>query len=357
MQDLAQGLATKSENIFAWERGEKSLTVCQAQKLASVTRIPFGFLFLQTPPEESLPLPDLRTIGSEPLPRPSVNLLDTVRDTLQKQAWYIDYLKDQHAADLAFVSKFNTSAPVTTVANDIKASLGLTNYSRSKSNDEYFRTLVKSAEDIGILVMRSGYVGGNTRRTLDVSEFRGFAISDRQAPVIFINSTDAPAARLFTLLHELAHIWIGTSGISNASHQSTQKEEVFCNAVAGEFLVPTQEFVAAWNSDINWMDNLPVLSLNFHVSKLVIARKASDLGLIEKQEYTNYHRDELAKFRSAKKGGSGDYYANANAKNSSKFTQAVIHQALSGDLLLRDAGRLLGVNPSKIRTFAESLST
>ena len=93
--------------------------------------------------------------------------------------------------------------------------------------------------------MRSGIVGNNTHRPLDVAEFRGFAISHPLAPLVFINSADAPAARLFTLLHELAHLWVGSSGISNASPATpgnVRREEVFCNAVAGEFLAPHDVF-------------------------------------------------------------------------------------------------------------------
>lgn len=91
-QAVAKGLHTQAAQVTAWETGERLPTFKQAQHWAAVTHIPFGFLFLPRPPEESLPLPDLRTVGSEAPIRPSVNLLDILRNVLHKQAWYLDYL-------------------------------------------------------------------------------------------------------------------------------------------------------------------------------------------------------------------------------------------------------------------------
>ncbi|WP_263596289.1 XRE family transcriptional regulator [Pandoraea terrae] len=239
---LAQGLATRADQVIAWESGEGQPTFRQAQKLASLTHVPFGFLFLADPPEETLPLPDLRTVGGSEPHSPSIDLLDTVRDVLRKQAWYLEYLKDQERTNLPFVGRFSKRATAKAVAADLRETMN------TQDGDEFFRNLVASAERIGILIMRSGIVGANTRRKLDVSEFRGFAISDPAAPVVFINSADAPAARLFTLAHELAHIWIGSSGISDVSTDNRRSEEVFCNAVAGEFLAPEMEFRNAWRT-------------------------------------------------------------------------------------------------------------
>jgi Zn-dependent peptidase ImmA (M78 family) len=203
--------------------------------------------------------------------------------------------------------------------------------------------------------MRSGIVGNNTRRKLDVGEFRGFAISDSLAPVVFINSADAPAARLFTLVHELAHLWLGSSGISNAAPASTRREEIFCNAVAGEFLAPREAFIGQWEASVSDLPlRLSELAARFHVSTLVIARRALDLGLIDSATYSEHYRAALERFRQLHSGG-GNFYRNAGAKNSTRFARAVIAEALGGRLLMRDAARLLGVQPAKIKEFAEQL--
>jgi len=351
--ELAESIPVKEEKVQAWETGESRPTFRQAQQWADRAHIPFGFLFLKAPPQENLPLPDLRTVGGD-IPRtPSIDLLDTVRDVLRKQEWYLDYLAGQERAPLPFVGRFNMTDAVEQVVADIRHVLGI-QVPLKKGADEYMRQLLAAADAAGILVMRSGIVGSNTRRKLDVGEFRGFAISDQFAPVVFINIADAPAARLFTLIHELAHIWIGSSGISSVSPSDSRKIEIFCNAVAGEFLVPEQIFRQRWASAVDWMVQLPELAAGFHVSKLVIARRASDLGLISRDAYVAFYLAELKAYRD-QKGGGGNFYQSAEGKNSKRFSRAVLSEALSGRLLLREAGKLLGVQPAKVRTYAEKM--
>jgi transcriptional regulator with XRE-family HTH domain len=195
--ELAESITVSEDKVLAWEAGESKPTFRQAQKWASIAHIPFGYLFLSEPPKETLPLPDLRTPGGATPAAPSVDLLDTVRDVLRKHAWYSDYLKDQERAPLPFVGKFSIAASIADVVADIRAVLGVFGPPHRQGGDEYLRQLIAAADAAGILVMRSGMVGSNTRRKLDVGEFRGFAISDQFAPVVFINIADAPAARLF----------------------------------------------------------------------------------------------------------------------------------------------------------------
>lgn len=352
--DLAKSLPVKADKIVEWESGESLPTFKQAQHWATLAHIPFGFLFLKTPPQDVLPLPDLRTVGGVAPTQPSIDLLDTLRDVLHKQAWYLDYLKEQEQAPLPFVGKFSTDSQVSEVVTDIRRTLGVDNLPVQQSNDEYIRQLVGAADAAGILIMRSGMVGSNTHRKLDVGEFRGFAISDRLAPIVFINIADAPNARVFTLVHELAHLWIGSTGISSVSPSSNRKDEAFCNAVAGEFLVPEEQFRITWRAVDNWIDTLPELAARFHVSRLVIARRACDLALISTAAYNEYYRAELDAFRQKKSSG-GDFYRSAGARNSKRFSRAVVSEALSGRLLLRDAGKLLGVQPAKIHTYANKV--
>ena len=355
LDEAAAAAHVKLAQLEAWERDESKPTFRQAQSLAQALQAPFGYLFLSTPPEEPLALPDLRTQGGADVPRPSLNLRETVRSVLQRQAWYLDYLKDQERLPLNFVGRFNLGAEPVQVAADMRAVLGVDIEQGQRTWDVYFRHLIEAAEDVGVLVMRSGIVGNNTHRKLDVGEFRGFAVSDHFAPVVFINSADAPAARLFTLMHELAHLWIGSSGISSAAPGSSRREEVMCNAVAGEFLAPRAEFLALWadlTDDI--ASSVAELARRFHVSSVVIMRRALDLGLVTQPEYAAHYRKTIDDFN-AQEGGGGSFYRNAGAKNSQRFAHAVINEALSGRMLLRDAGRLLGVQPSKIQEFAGRL--
>lgn len=355
VEEAATAVGVKPETYQNWESGDAQPTFRQAQLVASALHAPFGYLFLSEAPEDEPTLPDLRTIGGVPVPSPSINLKETIKNAMQRQEWFVEFLQEQGAQPLPFVGRFNTQSSVVEVANDIRNVLGVAVEQGNASWEAYQRELIDASERAGVLVMRSGIVGNNTHRKLDVGEFRGFAISHPLAPIVFINSADAPSARLFTLLHELAHIWLGSSGISNAAPNNTRREEIFCNAVAGEFLAPSAIFAQLWpigSPELNV--RVAELARRFHVSRLVIIRRALDMGFVDRATYSDFYLAELAAFRNAE-GGGGNFYRNAGAKNSARFAKAVIAEAFSGRLLLREAGRLLGVQPSKIREFAGQL--
>ena len=250
---LAEKVNVRADKLQRWESGEVHPTFIQAQSLARALHIPFGFLFLSAPPQESLPIPDLRTLGNHPMGQISTDLRDLVSDILRKQDWYRTYLQEQGVQPPAFIGKFQLDADASCVAEDMTVTLKLMLSDREEvSNGEAFLSLLmKKAEEAGVWVMRSGIVGGNTHRPLSVQEFRGFALCDEFAPVVFINGKDASAAQIFTLVHELAHLWIGQSGISDLSlaqpndtpHQVIER---FCNTVAAEVLVPKNDLCNHW---------------------------------------------------------------------------------------------------------------
>lgn len=144
--------------------------------------------------------------------------------------------------------------------------------------------------------MRSGIVGNNTHRPLSVDEFRGFVVADPYAPVIFINGKDARAAQIFTLIHELAHIWLGASGVSNErlgdTHHRDADVEKICNATAAEFLVPASELRTRWKGDIDFSTQVRDLTRVFKVSGVVIARRATELKLVSWEEFFAFYQRE-----------------------------------------------------------------
>ncbi|EOX5553970.1 ImmA/IrrE family metallo-endopeptidase [Yersinia enterocolitica] len=354
-ESLSQAMGVKVEKLISWEEGETKPTFAQAQKLANKLHIPFAFLFLPHPPDEPVPLPDLRTVGSFELGRASVDLLDTIRSVIRRQEWYKEYLSEQDAQPLPFIGSFTVLSDHQAVADDIRTVLGLTDLNpKGLTWDAYQREIISAAEDAGILVMRSGIVGSNTHRPLSIQEFRGFAISDPYAPVVFINLRDAPSARLFTLIHEIAHLWIGKSGISTAKANETRKEERFCNAVAGEFLAPTRLMMAHWSERRTIQENTSDIAKLLHVSRYVIARRALDLGFIGSDVYNEYYQQLMAEFN-ASPGAGGNYYASVQNKNSVRFSKALMVETLSGRVLLRDAGRLLGISPDKLKRYATEI--
>ena len=191
----------------------------QAEFLANKLQIPYLTLFLTDPPlADPVPIPDLRTRSGKPVSAPSRSFIGVINDALIRQDWFRDHKVRQGRQKLAFVGRYTIKDPVVDVAANMRSVLGVNAEFRQQCSnwEQFLRKLIKKVESAGILVMRSGIVGHSTHQRLDAEEFQGFAISDPYAPLVFINDTDARAAQIFTLAHELAHIWIGETGISNA---------------------------------------------------------------------------------------------------------------------------------------------
>ncbi|MBA7665138.1 hypothetical protein ES703_73205 [subsurface metagenome] len=303
---LAQKAQVKYDDLALWEKGEKRPSFRQARKLAKTLRIPFGYLFISKPPQEIVPIPDFRTVADrEPEPL-SVDFVDLINDILRKHQWYIDNLREEGASPLDFVGSISTSRNPNEIAENICNTIGINDALRKDAVnwEDFLRQCIRRTEEQGILVLRSGVVGNNSRRKLSVYEFRGLTICDSLAPLIFINGRDAKAAQIFTLAHELAHVWTGESGISNPDLGSPNLNkgleiEVFCNAVAAEILVPRKHFLDTWNSNIAIADNLFTAVRYYRVSSIVILRRAFELNRITETEfYEQYQREiEMQKSR------------------------------------------------------------
>lgn len=345
-QTLANELAPKKVDKFL----QGLLSKTTAIQLAKRANIPFGYLFLQTPPQINLPnIPDLRqTIGAEPL---SADFFEILQDIEYKQDWFKEYLLDNGNEPLDFVGKFKFSPNLDPkiVVQDIINTLNidLKNEIKNLNKDNYFKFLSQEFERIGILIFKNGVVKNKTNRQLSVAEFRGFALVDKIAPVVFINGSDSPSAQLFTLVHEVAHIWIGQSGVS--SWNQDQAVESFCNKVAAEFLIPTDIFIQYWQTE-NSNDSIIKLMALFKVSKLAIIIKAVTLGLLSPQEIHNEQAYLKRQEKNTETAG-GNFYNTASIRQSRKFSEVVLNQAVSQHLPLRVAGQLLNMHADKVMVF------
>ena len=361
---LAHKLNVKPEAVMAWEGAESRPTFRQAQRLAQSLHVPFGYLFLTEPPVQELPLPDLRTLpGSQP-GEPSPNFLDLIYDTMNKQQWFREYRESEGVEELPFVGRFTVSNAPETVAADIRDIVAVDEARSRASNWEGFlRELTRSVEELGVMVLRSGVVRNDTHRPLDVEEFRGFAIADEVAPLIFINGRDFRGAQIFTLAHELAHIWVGEAGVSNPDYsmRSADQErdvERFCNRVAAETLVPARDFRHRWDQ----LDDTPEATLRFlarhyRVSSMVVLRQAYDLDLIPAELYWEGYRQSVARATNADSTtvSGGNFHYTLTARNGTWFTSAVITSVADGSLLYREAADLLNVHPKTLPGIAEYL--
>lgn len=206
LDDVA--LEKRFPKLRDWERGTTLPTLKQLEAYAHATHAPIGFFFLPDPPVEVVPIPDFRTVGDEGIAQPSANLLDTIYVVQQRQEWYRDFARSTGEDPLGFVGSVDQGAAVETVAAAIRDEIGFDLEARRRAAtwEEALRQFIEQIESAGVLVMVSGVVLNNTHRVLDPEEFRGFAISDPLAPVLFVNGADTKSAQMFTLAHELVHI-------------------------------------------------------------------------------------------------------------------------------------------------------
>jgi Zn-dependent peptidase ImmA (M78 family) len=347
--------ARKFPRLSAWERGEELPTLKQVEAFAKATFTSVGYLFLQTPPVERIPIPDYRTMENEHVGHPSPDLLDTIYVCQQRQEWYRDYTRSMGEPPLSCVGSVSVRDDVVATARLIRTALGFDVDARRRMPTwtEALRHFIEQADTLGILVMCSGVVQNNNYRHLDPEEFRGFAMADAQAPLVFINGADTKAAQMFTLAHELAHIWIGQSAVSDAQASAVpdQAVERWCNQVAAELLVPLANLSEIYNATAELDDEARRLARYFKVSTLVILRRIYDVGGLSAETFWVAYRAELARLRAIPRKSGGDFYLTQAARVSKRFAAALVTSTLEGQTLHRDAFRMLGV--SKLTTFRE----
>lgn len=345
----AEQLLKRFPKFEAWEQGELEPTLKQLEAFAKAVHAPIGYLFLDAPPQELLPVPDFRTMAQAVQQHASPDLLDIIYLCQQRQEWYRDYARLHGERALSFVGKAGTGDNVERVAAEMRHALAFDLQERQDlpTWTEALRRFVEQVEGLGVLVMVSGVVGSNNKRKLDPEEFRGFTLVDELAPLIFINGADTKAAQMFTLVHELAHIWLGKSGVSDAQAViiPDNRVEHWCNGVAAEVLVPLASVMQVYEAGAVLQSEIQRLARVFKVSTLVVLRRLFDAGTISQELLWTTYREELARLRSLQRGGSGggDFYRTLGVRVSKRFARAVVGSTLEGQTLFRDAFRMLGI--------------
>lgn len=355
---LAQeDLTGKFKRLGEWEAGETQPTLKQVEALADTVHVPVGYLFLSEPPKEPLPIPDFRTLSGKTVSRLSPNLIDTIHACQERQSWYREFARVSQQPKPEFVGSATHLMQPKSVAARMRKILDFEVGDRNECSSwtNALRLFIQRADGAGVLVMVNGVVGGNNHRRLDPSEFRGFALSDPFAPLVFINGSDTKAAQMFTLAHELAHIWLGSSALSDTGakpEQSLPLKEAWCNKVAAEFLLPLDILRTELNPEESLPDTISRLTRNFKVSTLVVLRRLLDAEWIDRADFESYWDDEIARFQASDQStGGGEFYRLALARVGYRFVRALVVSTLEGQTLYRDALRMLGIK--KVETLKE----
>lgn len=354
-------LTPRFPNLPEWERGEKQPTFKQLEAFARATHTPLGFLFLPEPPPEALPIPDLRTVSHRPA-RPSPNLLDTIYAMQRRQDWLREERIEGEADPLEFVGNARLNDEPAAVGQEMRRTIGLDDgwAGEVPSWQEAVSELRRRIEAFGVMAVINGVVGNNTHRKLDVDEFRGFALTDRYAPLIFVNGADAKSAQMFTLAHEFVHVWLGPEGEGLSGFESLfpgdNRVEKFCDQAAAEFLVPARQLRELWRDVRHHQDAFERVARHFKVSPIVAGRRAMDLRLVNRDKFFDFYNSYTKRERrQAQETSGGDFYNNQNTRVGAAFATSVIRAALGGRLTFKEAYDLTGLRGGAFQEYAKRL--
>lgn len=341
-----------AEQLEEWEEGNNHPTIKQAEKLAKVYKRPFSLFFLPEIPNDFQPLQDFRKSDSKGLTTGSIFI---IREIQQKQSWLSEVIEDNGDSPLPFIGKYNVLSSPKIVANDIISTLEIQeDFSQESSPIKYW---IDKIEAKGIYVSRTSFI--HPKLLLDKNELQGFAIADEFAPFVFINSQDWDAPQLFTLIHELAHLWIAETGISNdieLESKNSNPIEMFCNEVAANVLMPESIIK---NLDISVFDNSKSVYKKARlmgVSSLALLVRSMKLSVISIRRYNDLKnevqvdfeeflkKEEEKKLRAKEReGGPNPYLLRVN-KNSRLFTQFVLDAFRGGSIEPTQASTLLNTS-------------
>lgn len=338
----AESIHKKAEQ---WVSGKARPTFKQAVDIAKTLQIPFGYLWLKEPPKEQEIIPDLRTIGNGGLAQIPLELKTVVNDVKQKQEWFKEYAKTNGILKCEAIGRFKGSDDTQEIADDVTARLEIQDLVGSGCDkDQMLKNLIEKIEKLGILVMRNSILRGNTKKKLNLDTFRGFAIFDEFAPLIFINTNDSKAGQIFTLMHEVAHLWIGQSGISDSDIRENNKIELACNEIAAKILMPKTKIQKAFREfdDDRWLE---CIADRFSVSTLAVLNRLRSLSLLalrRYQELYNAELERLSRIPKTRPSGAPPPEVMVRVRNGYLFTFVVTSSVLSGDETYTNGASLLG---------------
>jgi Zn-dependent peptidase ImmA (M78 family) len=364
IEEAALKIGRPSDEIHSWEKGLARPTIAQARKTSEVYKRPLAVFYLPEPPQDFETLKDFRCLDISSNREYSPPLALVIRTAAEHQHWLEEFLQDEGEPDLSFVGSANYNDRPADIAQDIRKVLDISLEEQDAlgNREESLRYWITKVEKAGVYIFR--------QRGLELDECRGFILASKIAPFIFLNSEDARVAQVFTLAHELVHIWLDLGGISNLSNKGqyasddVARVEAFCNKTASEVILPELEFSNSWRKLPNSEtieDRIESISRLFKVSSETIARRLLDTNVITQAYYLKlreiyqkrwieFKDEERKRFNEATGGPS--YYLKKAVSNGYSFTKTVINAYVGGSITGRDASSLLDVKVSNFKKLA-----
>ena len=295
VEEIAGRLGTSVERINQWEAGERRPTIRQARLWAGITKRPLVVFYLPEPPKGFKPLRDFRRLPGGVDDALSPDLRYQIRTAYEQREFFLELLEEAKERATPLTLSISSDDKPGEAGARVREFLGVTLEQQKSWTGQYepLNSWRAAMEARGVLVFQSARV--------EVEEMRGFSIARSILPVIVLNPKDWPRARVFTLLHEFAHIASRRDGLCDLRGDAAV--EVFCNAVAGEVLVPRkalEDQIIGMKKDTDWTDNvLSWLAGMFSVSEEVILRRLVTLKRASRELYQKKRGEYLSRYRQA----------------------------------------------------------
>ena len=362
VEDAARQLGiSTSEKLQAIESGEIAPSRPTLLKMCRVYHRSLLTFYLEAPPVKGNRGEDFRTLTPDHSTKEDALLDVLVRDVKARQEMVKSLLEaEDEQQPLQFVGQFGKGSSIEAVRQSIASTLdiSLTEYRAKRTAEAAFSYLREKAEDAGIFVLLAGNLGSH-HTNLPVSVFRGFAIADAIAPFALINDQDTNTAWSFTLLHEIAHIWLGESGVSGATNEKAI--EKFCNDVASTFLLPRAELKELPLSDALSTEEAIELIIPFAKKRVLSLKLVAYVAFMEKkisiekwQQINNaiskLLRSDKERLRQSRQGEDGgpSYYVVRKHRLGNALINLVDRTMSSGALTPVKAAKVLGVKPRSV---------
>ena len=353
--------------LEAYERGESKPTRNQLLKIAVRYRRPLTAFYRAAPPVAGNRGEDFRMVAGA-APKNEALLDALLRDTRARQDMVRSILEDDEDVKLlSFVGSLPISEPVEAAAQTIRDVLRIGDSPQigpAASSAALFATLRERVEALGIFVLLIGNLGSH-HTNLDERVFRGFAIADNVAPFIVINDQDATAAQSFTLIHELVHVFTGSTGVSaapSAVPPRTQLAHVerFCNDVASEVLLPQGSLPLLGHADTldAAADQISEVAASRNVSEAMVAYRYWRIGDLDAEVYRQLAAAYAARWQAARArrrehhqqaaGSVPTYYTVRKHRLGKPLINLIGRAWRSNELTHTKAAKILGVKLSSV---------
>ncbi len=369
LDEAAKVVGRPTETVEEWESPDanKQPTVRQAQKLAGAYGVPFALLYV----DPSLPEPAIEAVpefrGLDPelgRIRPhSRQLRRMIKQAQERQAFAVELSELNGQSPLPWVGSATPGEDPEFVGVRIRQDLGaLDDLPDAQDRERLLDWWVELVERLGAIVSR--YRPDSNRYWLvEPSEARGLSLCHTLVPYIVLNSRDAPAGRIFTLMHELAHLYFGQCGVDDLGDErllppDARFLEQRCNQVAAAILMPADQFIQVWESACGAVrSKVGAIANRFGVSRQAAAVRAKSdaIGLISSDEYEDmftYLSGEYREFREnralATAGGGMTVPVRVFKDFGARYVGLICGAQDEGILSLLDAAEALGARAGDV---------